>query len=153
MKTHIFAATLVAAGMAGINPAHAGEPAEAPGTRTDAAPKQEIRLERVTPQYWRVTLDNPPPHSRSRRSPSVQTVHEILDNDMALQRHARPKFNAAAEAAAAAHDATTRNLIEKVLADEEQHLSWLETEIALYEKLGESLYCANRLSAGGARAA
>src|SRR5216684_2063085 len=78
------------------------------------------------------------------------TVREILDNDMGLQRRARPKFNAAA---AAAHDATTRNLIEKILADEEQHLSWLETEIALYEKLGESLYCASRLSAGGARAA
>src|SRR5712692_6612790 len=60
MKTHILAATLVAAVMAGINPAHAGEPAEAPGNRTDAAPKQEIRLERLTPEYWRVTLDNPP---------------------------------------------------------------------------------------------
>jgi bacterioferritin len=81
------------------------------------------------------------------------TVREILDNDMGLQRHARPKFNAAAEAAAAAHDATTRNPIEKILADEEQHLSWLETEITLYEKLGESLYCASRLSAGGAGAA
>ena len=81
------------------------------------------------------------------------TVREILDNDMALQCHARPKFNAAAEAAGAAHDATTRNLIEQILADEEQHLSWLETEIALYEKLGESLYCASRLPAGTARAA
>ncbi len=46
--------------MASINPAHAGEPAQAPGTRTDAAPKQVIRLERLTPEYWRVTLDNPP---------------------------------------------------------------------------------------------
>jgi bacterioferritin len=36
-------------------------------------------------------------------------------------------------------------MIEQILADEEQHLSWLETEIALYEKLGESLYCASRL--------
>jgi bacterioferritin len=80
------------------------------------------------------------------------TVREILDNDIALQRHTRPKFNAAAEAAAAAHDATTRNLIEKILADEEQHLSWLETEIALHEKLGESLYCASRLSTGAPRA-
>jgi enoyl-CoA hydratase/carnithine racemase len=60
MKTHILAATLVAVAMAGINPAPAGEPAGAPGTRTDAAPKQEIRLERLTPEYWRVTLDNPP---------------------------------------------------------------------------------------------
>ena len=58
MKTHTFAATLVVAVMAGIT--HAGELAEAPGTRTDAAPKQEIPLERVTPEYWRVTLDNPP---------------------------------------------------------------------------------------------
>jgi bacterioferritin len=81
------------------------------------------------------------------------TVHEILDNDMALQRHIRPRLNAAAEAASAAHDATTRNLIEKILADEEQHLSWLETEVALYEKLGESLYCASRLPAGITRAA
>jgi enoyl-CoA hydratase/carnithine racemase len=31
-----------------------------PGTSTDAAPKQQIRLERLTPAYWRVTLDNPP---------------------------------------------------------------------------------------------
>jgi bacterioferritin len=81
------------------------------------------------------------------------TVREILDNDMALQRHARPKFNAAAEATAVAHDATTRNLIEKILADEEQHMNWLETEIALHEKLGESLYCACRLSVGADHAA
>jgi enoyl-CoA hydratase/carnithine racemase len=60
MKTHIYAAALVAAVMAGVNPAHAGEPAEAFGTRTDAAPKHELRLERLTPEYWRVTLDNPP---------------------------------------------------------------------------------------------
>ena len=81
------------------------------------------------------------------------TVREVLDTDMALQRHTRPLLNAAAEAAAAAHDATSRNLIEQILADEEQHLSWLETEIALHEKLGESLYCASRLSTGAARAA
>src|SRR6266851_8093672 len=60
MKTHILAATVVAAAIADINPAHAGEPAEAPRSRNGAAPKQEIRLERVTPEYWRVTLDNPP---------------------------------------------------------------------------------------------
>ena len=73
------------------------------------------------------------------------TVREILDNDMLLQRYIRPKLNAAAEAAGAAHDATTRNLIEQILADEEQHLSWLDTEIALYDTLGESLYSASRL--------
>jgi bacterioferritin len=73
------------------------------------------------------------------------TVQEALDNDMALQRCTRPMLNTAAEAAAAAHDATSRNLIEKILADEEQHLAWLETEIDLCAKLGEALYFASRL--------
>ncbi len=75
------------------------------------------------------------------------TVREVLDNDMALQRHTRPMLNAAAEAAAAAHDATSRNLIEQILADEEQHLSWLETEIELCARLGDALYAASRLQA------
>jgi len=60
MKAHILVATLVAAAMAGINPAHAVEQAGATATRTDATPRQEILLERVTPEFWRVTLDNPP---------------------------------------------------------------------------------------------
>jgi bacterioferritin (cytochrome b1) len=41
----------------------------------------------------------------------------------------------------------TRNLIEQILADEEQHFSWLETEIDLSEKLGEALHSAGRLQA------
>jgi hypothetical protein len=60
MKTHIVAAALATVVMAGINPARAGEAVEASGTTSGAAPKPEIRLERVTPAYWRVTLDNPP---------------------------------------------------------------------------------------------
>jgi enoyl-CoA hydratase/carnithine racemase len=46
--------------MADIHAAHAVEPAEAPNTKTDEASGQEIRLERVTPEYWRVTVDHPP---------------------------------------------------------------------------------------------
>ena len=60
MKTHIPAATHVAAVLADIHAAHAVEPAQAPNTKTDEASRQEIRLERVTPEYWRVTLDHPP---------------------------------------------------------------------------------------------
>jgi bacterioferritin len=75
------------------------------------------------------------------------TIREVLDHDMDGQRRARPDLNAAAESASGAHDATTRILIEGVLADEEMHLSWLQTEIDLYDRLGEALYVANRLDA------
>jgi bacterioferritin len=73
------------------------------------------------------------------------SLREVLEYDLELQHLARPGLNAAAEAAAGAHDATTRILLEGVLADEEEHLSWLETELALLEKLGEQLYLSNRL--------
>lgn len=70
-------------------------------------------------------------------------VSEVLDKDLQIQRLARPGLNAAAEAASAEHDATTRILLEGILADEEKHLAWLEAERALLDRLGESLYFAN----------
>ena len=60
MKKHTLTAVLLAAVMAGIHSAHAVEAAEAPGTKAEGVSKQEIRLERVTPEYWRVILDHPP---------------------------------------------------------------------------------------------
>jgi bacterioferritin len=80
-------------------------------------------------------------------TPNIGTsVREVLDKDLEIQRLARPGLNAAAEAAAAEHDATTRVVLEGILADEEQHLSWLQSEVDLLERLGEPLYLANRLS-------
>ena len=60
MKTHILIATLLAAAVAATHSAGAGESSQALSSDHDAAPRQEIRLERLTPEYWRVTLDNPP---------------------------------------------------------------------------------------------
>ncbi|WP_268761670.1 ferritin-like domain-containing protein, partial [Frankia sp. AvcI1] len=80
------------------------------------------------------------------------TLREVLENDLAAQRGARPGLNQAAEVAAAEHDATTRILIETVLADEERHLSWLDTELSLYHRLGEPLYTAQRLAVATADA-
>src|SRR5258708_38673589 len=83
-----------------------------------------------------------------RRSIQHQTHIAVIEAQGLQGLADAMRARTADEAVAAAHDATTRNLIEKSLSDEEQHLSWLETEIALYEKLGESLYCASRLSPG-----
>jgi enoyl-CoA hydratase/carnithine racemase len=34
--------------------------ASAPATKESSTPRQEVRLRRITPEYWRVTFDNPP---------------------------------------------------------------------------------------------
>lgn len=50
MKTHILVVTLIVAVMPGISATYAGEPVEESGSKADAAPRQEIRMERVTPE-------------------------------------------------------------------------------------------------------
>ena len=97
MKTHILAATFVAAVIAGVNPAHAGELGGTPGTRTDAAPKQQIRLERLTPEYWRVTLDNPPFNLFGPETiPQLNSVITQIETDPTVKvvvfRSAVPRF-------------------------------------------------------------
>lgn len=73
-------------------------------------------------------------------------LRQVLENDMDLQRSARTGLNKLVEQIAVAHDATTRTLIEGILADEEEHLAWLETELALLDRLGDALYVASRLN-------
>lgn len=73
------------------------------------------------------------------------TLHEALQKDYELQKNARSGINTWVEQAAAAHDATTRRLIEEILEDEEEHLAWLEQELNLLQKLGDALYLSKRM--------
>ena len=73
-------------------------------------------------------------------------LRAVLTNDLERQRLAPALLNQAAEAAGAAHDATTRRLVETILADEEAHLDWLRTELELLDRLGDALYTAHRLT-------
>jgi bacterioferritin len=42
----------------------------------------------------------------------------------------------------AAGDVTSARLFEEILADEERHIDYLETQLALIDTLGEALYLA-----------
>src|SRR5216684_6451015 len=53
-----------------------------PRVDADAVPKPQIRLERRTPAYWRVTLDNPPFNIFGPKTiPELNTVITAIEND------------------------------------------------------------------------
>jgi bacterioferritin len=74
-----------------------------------------------------------------------ETVVEQLRLDLDLEREAIPRLNAGIAAAAAAGDNGTRELLEHILVDEEEHAEWLETQLSLVTQLGEAHYLAQQL--------
>ena len=74
-----------------------------------------------------------------------ETVPEQLRLDLALEAEAIPPLNAGSAAAASAGDNGTRELLEEILVDEEEHAEWLETQLALIGQLGEAHYLAQQL--------
>lgn len=69
-----------------------------------------------------------------------QTPRETLDCDLAAEQEARALYKEAREYCSQAGDFVTMKLFETLLADEEGHIDFLETQIDLYEKLGAERY-------------
>lgn len=74
------------------------------------------------------------------------TLRDILEADMLIQEAGLPVLNQAIETLVTQHDATTRRLLEDILAGEEAHLSWLRNELSLLERMGEALYLSLRVN-------
>jgi bacterioferritin len=71
-----------------------------------------------------------------------QTVPEQLRADMAVEQEAVDRLRPGVETFRAAGDVTSARLFEEILADEERHIDYLETQLALIDTLGEALYLA-----------
>lgn len=69
-----------------------------------------------------------------------QTVRETLDADLAAEHGARTLYIEARDHCESVGDYVSKNLFEELIADEEGHIDYLETQIDLYEKLGEERY-------------
>src|SRR5260370_24193511 len=55
------------------------------GTQPEADAKQEFKITRVTPEYWRVTIDHPPFNIFGPESiPQFNSVVTQMENDPAL---------------------------------------------------------------------
>ncbi len=69
-----------------------------------------------------------------------QTIKEILECDLAAENEARALYQEAAVYADSVGDKVSKNLFEELMADEEGHIDFLETQLNLVEQLGLQLY-------------
>jgi bacterioferritin len=70
---------------------------------------------------------------------------EQLRLDLEVERDAVARFNRGIATAVEAGDNGTRRLLEGMLTSEEDHVDWLETQLALVGSLGEQLYLSQQL--------
>ncbi|WP_282153813.1 bacterioferritin [Ruegeria atlantica] len=69
-----------------------------------------------------------------------RTPKETLECDLAAEVDARALYKEAREYCQSAGDYVTMSLFEGLLADEEGHIDFLETQLDLYERIGEANY-------------
>lgn len=69
-----------------------------------------------------------------------QTIKEVLEADLAGEHDAREAYKTSREICNELGDYVTMKLFEELLADEEGHIDFLETELDLLSKLGEEKY-------------
>jgi len=74
-----------------------------------------------------------------------QNVKEVLDCDLAAEISARALYQEAATHCHGVRDYVTRDLFEKLMADEEHHIDFLETQLDLVAKLGLELYAQHHI--------
>lgn len=77
-----------------------------------------------------------------------ETVQEQLKVDLALEMDALPRLRDGIEACRAEGDHGSRFLLEKILADEEEHVDWLEGQHDQIRQMGIENYLAQQVKGG-----
>ncbi|GAB2955064.1 bacterioferritin [Streptomyces heilongjiangensis] len=87
-------------------------------------------------------LDGLPNYQRLFHVRVGQTVKEMFEADRQIEVEAIDRLKRGIEVMRAKGDVTSANIFESILADEEHHIDYLDTQLELLEKLGEALYIA-----------
>ncbi|MBM9589348.1 bacterioferritin [Leptospira sp. 201903075] len=74
-----------------------------------------------------------------------QTVPEMLDHDLQLEYGAVERLNRGIDICVAAKDNGTRELLEKILVSEEEHIDWIETQKSIIETISIQNYLSQKL--------
>ncbi|MBJ8347160.1 bacterioferritin [Antrihabitans sp. YC2-6] len=71
-----------------------------------------------------------------------QNVKEQFQSDLSIELEVVERLRPGIQMCRAKGDATSAKLLEGILADEEHHVDYLETQLELFDRLGEQLYLA-----------
>jgi bacterioferritin len=74
-----------------------------------------------------------------------QTVNEMFESDLRIEVEAVALLRKGIEHMRTVGDVTSARLFEGILQDEENHVDYLETQLALIAQLGETLYLAKQV--------
>jgi bacterioferritin len=74
-----------------------------------------------------------------------ETVPEQLKSDLALEHRALDRLRPGIELCEQKGDRTSADLLSSILAAEEEHVDWLETQLSLIETVGEKHYLAQQI--------
>jgi len=69
-----------------------------------------------------------------------QNIKEVLECDLAAEMSARALYEEAATHCHGVRDYVTRDIFEKLMHDEEEHIDFLETQMSLIGSVGVELY-------------
>jgi bacterioferritin len=69
-----------------------------------------------------------------------EDVKEMIECDLNLEMDALPELKDAIEYCEEVRDYVSRDLFDAILASEEEHVDWLETQLALIEQMGIENY-------------
>jgi bacterioferritin len=74
-----------------------------------------------------------------------KNVREQLENDLKLELNAVGMYNRAVQVARDEGDNASRELFERLLKDEEQHVDWLEAQVFQINELGYERYLSQQI--------
>lgn len=79
-----------------------------------------------------------------------EDTQEMLEADLQIESLAIPDLIDGILTCESAQDFVSRDLLKKILASEEEHIDWLETQLSLIEKVGLPNYLQAKMGSGAA---
>lgn len=102
--------------------------------------EEMVHAERITDRI--LLLDGLPNYQRIGSLRIGQTLREQFESDLAIEHEVLARLKPGIVMCREKQDSTTAALFEEIIADEEKHLDYLETQLTLMDTLGEALYIA-----------